>query len=147
VIPFYVMLAAIAVARGLGALGWTPLAGWHAATRAGLCVLFLFTGIAHFTRTRNDLVRMVPPQFPNPALLVTLTGLAEIAGAIGLVVPATARVAASALIALLVVMLPANLYAARIGHTIRGRPHTPLIIRVPLQAVWIVLLWWSSGTI
>ena len=32
-----------------GALGFPPLDDWHAATRAGLCVMFLFTGAAHFT--------------------------------------------------------------------------------------------------
>lgn len=146
-IPLYVMVTAIAIARAAGAIGWTPLDGWHAATRAGLCVMFLFTGIAHFTRTRSDLVRMVPRQLPNPALLVTLTGVAEMAGASGLVVPAVARAAAYGLIALLVAMLPANLYAAKIGHTIGGRPHTPLIVRVPLQIFWIVLLWWSTGKV
>jgi uncharacterized membrane protein len=147
VIPLYVMTAAIAAARGVGALGWTPLDGWHAATRAGLCVMFLFTGAAHFTRTRIDLVRMVPPQLPNPALLVAVTGFAEIAGAIGLLVPMAARAAAYGLIALLVAMFPANLYAARVDHTIGGRPHTPLILRVPLQAFWIFLLWWSVGAV
>lgn len=144
-IPFYVMLAAIALARLAGALGFPRLDDWHAATRAGLCVMFLLTGAAHFTATRGDLVRMVPPQLPNPGALVTFTGLAEIAGAIGLMVPAVARAAAYALILLLIAMLPANLYAARIGHTIGGRPHTRLIFRVPLQALWIVLLWWSRG--
>jgi uncharacterized membrane protein len=143
-IPFYVMLAAIGVARLLGILIWPALDEWHAATRAGLCIMFLFTGAAHFTATRRDLIGMVPPQLPNPAALVTLTGLAELAGAIGLIVPPVARAAAYALILLLVVMLPANLYAAKIGHTIAGRPHTRLIVRVPLQALWMFLLWWSA---
>lgn len=142
-IPFYVMLVAIALARLAGALVCAPLDGWHAATRAGLCTMFLFTGVAHFTATRGDLVRMVPPQLPNPAALVTFTGLAEIAGAIGLLVPVVARPAADALIVLLIAMLPANLYAARIGHTIGGRPHTRLVFRLPLQALWVFLLWWS----
>jgi uncharacterized membrane protein len=140
------MVAAIAIARGVGALGWMPLDGWNVATRAGLCVMFLLTGAAHFSRTRTDLVQMVPRSLPNPALLVTLTGIAEMAGAIGLLVPIAARAAGYGLIALLVAMLPANLYAARIGHTIGGRPHTPLSIRIPLQAIWIGLLWWSVGT-
>ena len=52
-IPFYVMLAAIAVARGAGALAWAPLDDWQAATRVGLAVMFLFTGAAHFDRTRR----------------------------------------------------------------------------------------------
>jgi uncharacterized membrane protein len=142
-IPLYVMLVAIAVARGLGALVWPLLDDWQMATRVGLAVMFVFTGAAHFASTRQDLVRMVPPQFPYPGVLVTLTGIAEFAGAFGLLVPAVARGAAYGLILLLVVMFPANVYASRIGHRIGGRLHTPMVLRLPLQVFWIGLLWWS----
>jgi uncharacterized membrane protein len=143
VIPFYVMLAAIAVARGVGLFLWPPLNNWQVAVRVGLAVMFVFTGIAHFTGTRQDLVRMVPPQLPKPEALVTLTGFAELAAAVGLVVPGLSRLAAYALMLLLVAMFPANLYAAKVGHTIGGRPHTRLAIRLPLQLLWIALLGWS----
>ncbi len=142
-IVFYVMVAGILVARGAGALGVAALADWPSATRAGLAVMFVFTGVAHFTRTRADLVRMVPPQLPSPELLVTLTGLAELAGAAGLLIPAFATPAALALIVLLVAMFPANIYADRTNHRIGGRPHTPMVLRLPLQLLWIGLLWWS----
>jgi uncharacterized membrane protein len=142
-IPLYVMLVGITAARLAGAAGWQPLADWHAATRAGLALMFAFTGVAHFTSTRQDLVRMVPPGLPNPAALVTVTGVAELAGALGLVVPSTARWAAYALMLLLVAMFPANIHAARIGHVIAGRPHTRLAVRLPLQVLWMGLLWWS----
>jgi hypothetical protein len=98
-IVFYVMLVAILIARAAGLAGVEVLDNWHAATRAGLAVMFVFTGIAHFTKTRADLVRMVPPQFPAPELLVTLTGMAEILGAIGLLIPGLARLAAWSLAA------------------------------------------------
>lgn len=143
-IPFYVMAAAIVALRALGALAWPALDDWRVATRLGLAVMFVFTGIAHFTRTRQDLIRMVPPRLPNAPALVTLTGLAEFAGAAGLVVPATARWAAYALMALLVAMFPANVHAARSGHTIAGRPHSRMALRLPLQLLWIGLLWWSA---
>ena len=143
-IPFYVMAAAIVALRALGALAWPALDDWRTATRLGLAVMFFFTGIAHFTRTRQDLIRMVPPRLPNAPALVTLTGIAELAGAAGLVIPATARWAASALMALLVAMFPANVHAARSGHTIAGRPHTRTALRLPLQLLWIGLLWWSA---
>ena len=74
---------------------------------------------------------------------MTLTGVAELAGAVGLLVPVLARIAAYALIALLLAMFPANIYAARIGHVIAGRRHTRLLFRLPLQVLWIFLLWWS----
>jgi len=143
--PFYVMVAGILAARALGALGWSPLDDWRMATRYGLSLMFLFTAAAHFApRTRADLIRMVPPLLPRPDLLVTLTGLAEFAGAIGLLT-ARAPLAAYCLMLLLVAMFPANVYASRIDHRIGGRPHTPMVLRAPLQLLWIALLWWSVG--
>jgi uncharacterized membrane protein len=144
VIPFYVMLVAILAARLAGAIGWSILEDWRAATRAGLAVMFVFTGAAHFTSTRRDLIRMVPPQLPYPSALVTLTGIAELGGAIGLLVPSVARLSAYGLIALLVLMFPANVHAGKIGHHIAGRPHTRIALRLPLQMFWIALLWWSA---
>ena len=141
---FYVMLASIVLARAIGFLGVDELNNWHSATRVGLAVMFVFTGVAHFTSTRKDLIRMVPPQFPAPALLVTLTGIAEILGAIGLLIPGLSRWAAYSLAALLVAMFPANVHASRSGHTIGGRPHTSMVLRLPLQLVWIALLVWSA---
>lgn len=143
-IVLYVMLGGILAARAAGAVGVTLLDDWPTATRVGLALMFAFTGVAHFTRTRADLVRMVPPALPRPELLVTLTGLAEIAGAIGLLVPFAASLSAVSLAALLVAMFPANIYASRSQHTIGGRPHTPMIIRAPLQVLWIALLLWSA---
>ena len=138
------MLGGILAARAAGALGVSSLDSWLPATRAGLALMFLFTGIAHFTRTRADLVRMVPPALPTRELLVTLTGIAELAGAMGLLIPSLARFSAWALAALLVAMFPANVYASRTQHTIGGRPHTPMIIRAPMQVLWIALLMWSA---
>jgi uncharacterized membrane protein len=142
-IPFSVMLGGILIARLLGVV-WPALEDWRIATRVGLAIMFVFTGLAHFSSTRDDLVRMVPPQFPHPSALVTLTGVAELAGAVGLVIPSLARWAAYGLMVLLVAMFPANVYAARIGHTIGGRPHTRMMFRLPLQVLWIALLWWSA---
>ena len=143
-IPFYVMLVGIAAARLAGAAGWRALDDWQSATRVGLAIMFVLTGTAHFTRTRADLVRMVPPQLPGPATLVTLTGIAELAGAAGLLMPSMHRWAAYSLMLLLVALFPANLYAAKIGHRIAGRPHTRMALRLPLQLLWIGLLWWSA---
>jgi len=144
-LPFYVMVGAILIARGIGAIAWEPLDDWKIATRVGLAVMFVFTGGAHFSpRTRGDLIGMVPPQLPSPAALVTFTGIAELAGAVGLLLPGLARWAAYGLMLLLVAMFPANIRAARTGHRIAGRPHTAMTIRLPLQLFWIVLLWWSA---
>ena len=79
-IPFIVMLVAILAARGAGAAGVEMLSTWQAAVRLGLALMFLLTASAHFNRMRADLVRMVPPAFPNPAALVTLTALEIVLG-------------------------------------------------------------------
>jgi uncharacterized membrane protein len=106
--------------------------------------MLCFTAVAHFNSMRADLVRMVPPGVPAPEFMVTLTGVCEIAGAIGLLVPRTRRAAAYALIVLLLAVLPANVHAARAGVTLRGAPATPVAPRVALQLVFIGLLWWSA---
>jgi uncharacterized membrane protein len=143
-VPFTVMVAAIAAARVAGWLFVPALDDWAAATRAGLAVMFAFTGASHFARTRQDFIRMVPPRLPAPALLVTATGLAQLAGAVGLVLPGYHRTAAVGLIVLLIAMFPANVYAATTPHTIAGRPHTPLPFRAALQVMWIGLVAWSA---
>ena len=143
-IPFAIMLVVMLMSRGVGALGFEPLDSWHAATRVGLAVMFTVTAAAHFGRMRQDLIRMVPPQLPNPGGLVTLTGAAELLGAVGLLVPVTARPAAAGLAMLLVALFPANVYAARAGVMLGGRPATPLRWRLPLQLLWIALLLWVA---
>src|SRR5215208_438326 len=122
--PLAVMLAGWAVFRLLGAAGVMPAAdSWTAALRFALSVMFLFTAGSHFVpRTRADLVRMVPPALPNPAILVMATGVLELLGAIALLVPSTVKLSAYALIALLVAMFPANISAAQRQLTIAGRP-------------------------
>lgn len=143
-IPFFVMLGAILGARAAGAVSVEPLDSWQASTRVGLALMFMFTGVAHFNRTRDELIQMVPPQLPYPAALVTLTGAAELLGAMGLLLPATSRWAAIGLAVLLALMFPANIHAARSRLSVAGRPATPLALRLPIQLIWIGLLCWIA---
>jgi uncharacterized membrane protein len=142
--PLIVLVLAILLARLLGQFGVGHLRDWAASTRLGLAVMFLFTAAAHFNSMRPDLVAMVPPFVPNPEYMVTFTGICEILGAVGLLVPRTRRIAAVALIVFLLAVLPANIYAAQAGVTLRDAPATPLIPRLALQGLFIGLLWWSG---
>jgi uncharacterized membrane protein len=142
--PLIVLVVATLIARLIGHFRVTHLRDWAAATRVGLAMMFFFTAAAHFNSTRPDMVAMVPPFVPNPEFMVTFTGIAEILGAIGLLVPRTRRIAGLALILFLLAVLPANIYAAQAGLTIRGSAATPLIPRVALQLLFIGLLWWSA---
>ncbi|MFC0028966.1 DoxX family membrane protein [Micromonospora chaiyaphumensis] len=135
--PLIALLAGTTAARLAGLLGVAALDGWHPALRVGLALMFLLTGAAHFRSRRADLVAMVPPRLPRPGLLVTLTGVLELLGALGLLLPATARPAAVGLALLMLAMFPANVSAARRGLTLAGRPVTPLGTRTVLQVVFV----------
>jgi uncharacterized membrane protein len=139
-----VLVTSILLFRGLGFAGAPAFASWSADVRDGLAVTLLFTASAHFTAMKEDLIRMTPRWVPRPRAMVFFTGLCELAGAIGLVIPETRRAAGIALILFFIAVLPANIHAARAGVTLRGRPATPLWLRIPMQILFIVLAWWST---
>lgn len=143
-VPLIVLIIVTLLARFAGRLGVVALGNWVAATRVGLAVMLCFTAAAHFNSMRADLVRMVPPSLPNPELMVTFTGVCEIAGAIGLLIPQTRRLAAAALVVFLIAVLPANIHAARAGVTLGGASTTALLPRIAIQVLFIALVWWAG---
>jgi uncharacterized membrane protein len=142
--PLIVLVAVTLLARLIGQFGMTHLRDWAASTRLGLAVMLCFTAAAHFNSMRPDMVAMVPPSVPNPEFMVSFTGICEILGALGLLIPRTRRIAALALIVYMVAILPANIHAAQAGVTLRGAPATPIVPRVALQLLFMTLLWWSG---
>ena len=145
-VPLGVLLASLLVFRTFGALGFEPLSEWRTAAACALAVMFLFTASAHFGRSKRDLIAMVPSVFPRPELLVSATGVLEILGAVGLLVPASRSLAGTGLVLLLVAMFPANVAAARKGVPLRGKPPTPLPLRLLLQLVFVGTTWWATQT-
>lgn len=136
--PLLALALGFLTARIAGLYGVEALDGWHPALRVGLAAMFVLTGLAHFGgRRRADLVAMVPPALPFPGLLVTITGVLELAGAVGLLVPAAAAAAGATLALLMVAMFPANVSAARRGLTLAGRPVTAVPARTVLQVVFV----------
>jgi len=136
--PLIALVGGWLVLRLAGLLGIDALDGWQPALRGGLALMFLLTGVAHFSAKRRDsLIAMVPPRLPRAALLVTVTGVLELAGAAGLLLPPTAPVAAVCLALLLLAMFPANVSAARRQLKIADRPVTPLIPRTLLQVLFL----------
>jgi len=130
--------------RAMGALGVPVLAAWAPSGRYALAVMFLFTGLAHFTKMKHELARMVPSVFPRPLLVIYATGVLEFLGAAGLLLPKFRAEAAFCLIVLLVAIFLANVKAARDRLTLRGKPATALWLRAPMQVFFIGLLWWST---
>jgi uncharacterized membrane protein len=139
-----VLLISILLFRLIGEFGVDSLDSWQVSTRFGLAVMFFFTASAHFTSMKEDLIAMVPKWVPQPRIMVYFTGVCEILGAIGLLIPSVQKITAIALILLLIALLPANINAARSGITLRGKPPTPLLIRIPMQLLFSFLIWWSA---
>jgi uncharacterized membrane protein len=106
--------------------------------------MLIFTGISHFTFMREDFVRMMPPSIPWPRALAYFTGVCELAGAVGLLLPDFRRAASYALVAFFLAVLPANIRAARAGITLRGKPATNLCLRIPMQILFITIAFWST---
>jgi uncharacterized membrane protein len=137
-VPLITLVGGWLVLRLAGLLGIDALDGWQPPLRIALALMFLVTGIAHFSAQRRDsLIAMVPPRLPRPDLLVTVTGVLELAGAAGLLLPATAAVAAICLAVLLVALFPANVSAARRQLKIADRPVTPLVPRTAMQVLFV----------
>ena len=142
-----VLVASLVLFGTLSALGVGALSSGQNVVAWALAAMFLFTASSHFVaRTRGDIVAMVPRVFPKPGLLVSVTGILEGLGAVGLLIPATRGLAGICLVLLLVALLPANVSAARRGVPMRGRAPTPLWFRIPMQILFIGLTWWATQT-
>ena len=110
--------------------------------------LYVVAGILHFV-VPELYVQIIPPILPAPLALVYLSGVAEIAVGIGVLIPRTRRYAAWATIALLVAIFPANVYMATsmvVVDGIGGGDPSPLIRwgRLPLQGVLILWAYWYT---
>lgn len=135
--PLIVLVGVWLASRGLGALGIGLFTSWQTDAAYALAAMFLFTASAHFTSMREDLIRMVPTRLPWPRQIVTITGVLEALGAVGLVIPSTRPLAGVCLILLMVAMFPANVAASLRQVTLRGRAPTPLWLRTLLQVFFI----------
>ena len=105
------------------------------ALRYGLAAMFLLTGGAHFVGMRAELIAMVPPWLPAPDLLVTATGVLELLGAVGLLLPRAALWAAAGLSGLLLAMFPANVHRALSGSDLPW--HAELVPRTLMQLLFL----------
>lgn len=126
-----------ALARLAGALGVDYVDGWTQAIAVGLAAMFALTGMAHFVSPlRDDMIAIVPPRLPAPGLLVTVTGVLELVGAAGLLVPATRPAAAVCLLVLMLAMFPANVRAARMPNPPKSM-NSRLSVRSALELVFL----------
>lgn len=107
---------------------------------------FVAVGVLHFTHGAL-FAAIVPPFLPAPMALVYISGVAEIAGGVGLLVPKLRRAAGWGLLALLVAVYPANIHMAvnEVYLPVDWIPQNPLglWLRLPFQFVFAAGVWVS----
>jgi uncharacterized membrane protein len=110
-----------------------------------LTIVMVGAGANHFINPAPYL-GMMPDVLPAHLALVYLSGVAEIAGGLGLILPATRKLAAWGLILLLLAVFPANVNMA-LNDLPLGDDPVPswaLWARLPLQLVFILWAWWFT---
>jgi len=115
-------------------------------SRGVLAAAFVFAGVMHFAITRQY-VRIMPPWIPLHREMVLLSGLCEIAGGVGLLIPRTRRAAGIGLVLLLAAVFPANvqmLLNARAAHAM-ATAQALLWARLPLQVALIAWVVHAAG--
>jgi uncharacterized membrane protein len=103
-------------------------------------LVFITTGTLHFVAERF-FTSIVPRGLPSPRALVHISGVAELLGGIGVLIPATRRSAGRGLIALLVAVFPANVNMAVNSERFERIPVWALWARLPLQLAIIGQVW------
>ena len=108
-------------------------------------LLFVTAGILHFTKT-GFFVSIVPSFLPFPAALVYISGVCEILGGIGVLIPWFRMQAGYGLIALLLAVFPANINMLVQSIHDHGWCSITvlLILRLPLQLALIALVNWLT---
>ncbi|MBK4735226.1 DoxX family protein [Noviherbaspirillum pedocola] len=111
----------------------------------GLCFVFLWFfigGIMHFVATDLE-VSIVPPWIPWPRAAVLVSGVLELAGALGIIIPSTRKAAGAGLFMLTLAVTPANIYMLQ-RPELFGISMWLLWMRLPLQVALLWLILWST---
>jgi uncharacterized membrane protein len=114
-----------------------------------LAIFFIVAGILHFAFP-TPYLRIVPPFLPWPGMLVVVSGAAEIAGGVGLLLKASRRAAAYGLTLLLVAVFPANIYMALEHVNFPGLAGEAWVqwLRLPLQIPMILwVLYYAKDSV
>jgi uncharacterized membrane protein len=118
-----------------------PGAGGGGLARWLLATFFVGGGVNHFANPRFY-EAMVPPRLQHEKVrVVQVSGVAEIAGGVGVLLPFTRRLSGLGLIALLAAVFPANLYMAREPGLFGKVPPWALYARLPLQPLMMIWAW------
>jgi len=116
-----------------------------AVVRVFVALAMVLVGVLHFMKPQG-FVAIVPKFLPEPLLLVYVSGVCEIAGGIGILVPKTRRAAGIGLIALYIAVFPANINMAVNGIQPDGMEVSKAAawFRLPFQLLFIAVAYWVA---
>ena len=97
-----------------------------------MALFYVAAGVNHFSNP-GTYYTIIPPYFSNPQLINTVSGIAEIVSGILLLIPQTRKLAANAIIAMLIAFIPAHIYMIKTGFCIKT-------FCLPEWALWARLL-------
>ncbi len=109
--------------------------------RAVLAAFYLAAGYFHLSSPQGFL-RIMPPMIPFPDAVVAVTGVCEVAGALGLLARRTRAWAGRMLALYALCVWPANFYHAVAGIHVPPLPDS-LWYHGPRLAFQPVLIWWA----
>lgn len=113
----------------------------RAIARWVLAAAYALAGIAHLTRPAGFLA-ITPDWVPEPAAVIALTGIAELAGAAGLMIPPLRRAAGIGLALYALCVWPANINHA-LNDIPLGGEHLSWWYHGPRLALQPVIIWWA----
>lgn len=116
---------------------------WRNLGLAFVFLWFFIGGIAHFAATDLEM-RIVPPWLPEPRLMVLVSGVFELLGAIGVLIPRTGQAAGYGLMLLTIAVTPANIYMWQQSSQFPAIPYWALTLRLPLQVALLACIAWST---
>ena len=107
-----------------------------------MAFLYFLAGVNHFV-SPESYIPIIPDYLPNPHLINSLAGIAEIILSIGLLIPKARKVAAWGVVLMLIAFIPSHVYFIQIGSCIEGGICTPewigwirLVVIQPLLIAW-----------
>lgn len=108
----------------------------------GVAALFALTGTAHFA-VPGWFDQIVPPWIPDARAATLISGGAELAGAVGVLLPATRVAAGYGLILLLLAVFPANVHMLQMARDSNAALwyQAALWVRLPLQLLLMMWVW------
>lgn len=87
---------------------------------------------------------IVPPWIPDARVAVLLSGVCELVGAAGLLIPRFREAALWGLFALVIAVTPCHVYMLQYPERFPAAPYWALVLRLPLQVLLLWLIGWTA---